>query len=274
MKSVFAVIFTLLFFIIPGCYDPWELGPKVNEWKNKESQHFIYYYLEGNEVSTEDKSIGINSLDDAIKRQETRYGQLSSILGVTLQDKIHFYKYASPDHMAATIGVTGTEVEGVVFPNSSRNEIHSLSSYHPHEVVHALANQINLPPALLVEGLAVYYGNRTASHVVPVELVRNGKLIPISSIIYGASFYGADKFGEEAVEWREKTYIEAGSFTKFLIDKYGSERFLRFYATTHQSSIMDNNIYHQVQVIYNRSINSLEDEWMEYLKSFLAPNEK
>jgi hypothetical protein len=140
--------------------------------------------------------------------------------------------------------------------------------------VHILANEINYPPSLLVEGLAVHYGNRTSSHEVPVELLRSGQLIPISSIIYGVQFYGSDKNEAEAAEWRKRTYQEAGSFTKFLIDKYGSERFLRLYATTHQSPLMENSIHRQAQIIYSRSFYSLQNEWMEFLRSFIAPYEK
>ena len=186
----------------------------------------------------------------------------------------NFYKYASPGHLSSTIGVSATEVEGVVFPNTSHLEIHSLNAYHPHEVVHVLANQLNLPPALLVEGLAVYYGNRTSSHEVPVELMRNGDLIPIISIIYGASFYGGEKSGDAGIKWREHTYQEAGSFIKYLINKYGSEKFLRLYTTTHQSPLMENNIFRQVEVVYGLSFHALEDEWMEFLKSFITPYEK
>ncbi|MGC9334525.1 MAG: hypothetical protein ACP5JJ_10280, partial [Anaerolineae bacterium] len=60
----------------------------------------------------------------------------------------------------------------------------------------------------------------------------------------------------------ETAYLEAASFTKFLIERYGLERFKELYGLATSDAVHDDAL---VRELYGRSYSQLEDEWLDYL---------
>ena len=98
--------------------------------------------------------------------------------------------------------------------------IDSVQAFHPHELVHAAAGRIGLPPAFFAEGLAValssggQWGGRDVDAVARGAVVGGARLEPL-----------VDHFGEGDPGLE---YCLAGSFVAFLLETEGIEPMVAF----------------------------------------------
>lgn len=113
-----------------------------------------------------------------------------------------------------------------------------------------LSTQSGIWPNLgLIEGVAVaadWGAKETNAHEVSATLIEIGKAPDLLEIISPENF------------WRQpagKAYQMMGSFTTWLIDEYGIEKFKKAY--THS----------EFQDIYGKSIKELYEEWFEFIKT-------
>jgi hypothetical protein len=171
------------------------------------TEHFDYYVEEGDTPPC----------DGAGQWLERYYSANAKFLGAALPpgEKIQYYfggseearLRCSPDAAACADGTT----------------IYSFNRpVHPHELVHANASLLGDAPALFAEGLAevLSCGNTTDTE----GLLDTSD--PIETLVETEAFNG----------WREANgfgvYNTSASFVRFLIDTFGSSRFLSFYART------------------------------------------
>ena len=147
------------------------------------------------------------------------------------------------------------------------NEQEQLDPYH--ETTHVLMRPSGHPPALFNEGFAVYMSERLGAHAL--EDLGGGL----------ATIYQRVREVKEKSEWIELeelityteigsmesrppiAYPEAASFVKFLIDKYGKDKFLKAYKTLRNSddnSVQQKNI-RTLKQIYGKPLKELEQEW-------------
>jgi len=135
-------------------------------------------------------------------------------------------------------------------------------SYFSHEGTHALAQDLlqpkeeGGPTGLLVEGLALW---ATSGHyrLDPLDawaavLAASDDYIPLSDLRTGP-FYQFQ---------HETSYLEAGSFVKFLIERYGWARFKELYGLETGKEEQDELL---VQRLYGQSYADLEAAWLAYL---------
>lgn len=210
--------------------------PKAN-WIKKESKYFTFYYEKGDEISQED-----------IKKCEEHYQKFTGFFGIKLDRKIKYYKYKDVDRKEK---LTGFEGYGKVIPY--RYEVHSVYSFHPHEVTHILSVPMGNPPALFAEGTAVLFGWESGWQDKPVDFwvkkyIKENKILPIKTIYKTINFR---EYPEEI------TYPESASFLNFLIKKYGVEKFKAIYKKAN-----DENMDFIFNEIYGKKLNELEKEWL------------
>ena len=132
------------------------------------------------------------------------------------------------------------------------------------------------PPALFNEGFAVYMseklgakaleslgGGSSSLYARVKKLKNNGQWINLEELmIY-------NEIGSEKTQ-PYISYAEAGAFVKFLIEKYGRDKFLQIYQTLKNS---DDKMVHKQNIkkltdIYGRSLEKLEKEWEDTFLSF------
>ncbi|MFC2015770.1 peptidase MA family metallohydrolase [Chloroflexota bacterium] len=136
-------------------------------------------------------------------------------------------------------------------------------SYFSHEGTHALAQDLlqpkedgGGPDGVLVEGLAVWasgghYREEPIDAWAAVVAASEG-YIPLSELRAGP-FY----------EFQHETaYLEAASFVKFLIDRYGLDKLKELYG---QATSDDEHDEELVRRLYGRDYAALEEEWLVYL---------
>ncbi len=172
--------------------------------------------------------------------------------------------------------------EGTERSSASKTTIHLFKSHGysfplVHELTHSLLGigkgfDHNAHGHLTQEGLAEYMQYEIGElndllYNIPVHkkmkyLIERNKNIPLYKLVdlkieQNIFFWNAVDEQENTLIWIG--YVQAGSFVTYLIDKYGFENF---------SSIYNHpELNKQVKFIYNKSIEELEKEWIEYVNS-------
>lgn len=143
--------------------------------------------------------------------------------------------------------------------NTCNNKIQaSLSNIFVHELTHTLmtTRDTALTNPLFSEGLAVTTDQRFQwgtfiiydYHISLYEALRSGEFIPPSDLRYGVY---ANKYDSST----GLRYTEAGSFSGYLIDRYGMDKFLAIYKDSRD-----------FEGIYNLSYDQLADGWLRSVK--------
>lgn len=123
----------------------------------------------------------------------------------------------------------------------------------PHELVHIMASDAwgTTKEWWLGEGVAVAAGRWLGVDVDAYTkcLSTAGRLLPLSAIVPGL------RNPDERTS--RIAYPEAGSFVRFLIERYGRDKMARMYSSGASA----------IQAIYGRSLVELEEEWRRHIAS-------
>ena len=65
-------------------------------WLEQESEHYVFHYLKN--------SFAAQDIAEIIKTQERCFDYICRVLSVSLDDKIHYYFYDSPDAVGVDYG--------------------------------------------------------------------------------------------------------------------------------------------------------------------------
>jgi hypothetical protein len=229
----------------------------------RETPHFIIHYAQTKEIE--------EVIDLVVADHEFRYAQVTATLGIEPSGKIRSYYFANRDQKGQWFGPRDVEMakpwqreiflEHRAFPHGSLR----------HEIAHAVASEFGDPwfgvaakrvlglPVLispgLIEGLAVaadWPGD--ADRLSPHESVRVlqalGKRPSINELL-SLQFF---KFSSSA------GYTTAGSFLRFLLEKYGAKSLRALY---HSGGDFEG--------AYGRPLSALEDEWREMITAIELP---
>jgi len=181
-----------------------------------ESLSFRYHYAAGDSVDA--------------NWQETYHAWATTKLGVHLPQKIEYYKYQTRQNMGDHTGNYSTNG----FAEPSRFEIHTLWPTDNHEVVHIYTSLVGRPSDFFNEGIAVAFQTDPAAgnfesvfngqqvHQACQQYLQLGTLVvPLDRVVQTTDF--------RAVSDQVLSYREAGSFVRFAIDSYGTDRVLEFF---------------------------------------------
>ena len=211
----------------------------------KETAHFKIYYEQGSDVEKEIEWIA--------QDHEFRYAQLIHYLQIQPTKKVQSYIYTSPAQKKRLMGARGTSVED---PLGYGFHINYEDFPHPvmkHELAHALTADWH--PILKVslsigmhEGIAVaadWEEGKLTAHQWS-QAMQQLEIAPKMSQIMGIGFW---------TQASSQSYTLAGSFVRFLIEKYGIEKAKRVFPTGN------------FKKVYGKSIAELEGEWKEFLET-------
>jgi tetratricopeptide (TPR) repeat protein len=212
------------------------------------SEHFIFY-LPPEKLSPQQVRVMKAEAEFAFRVVSTRLQEI-----LPLGEKISVYLYPNEETKRRLIGTANTEIT-----KPWLREIHlSLASFHDtfrHELVHALAANFGLPvidasdKMGLNEGLAMaidwQWGNHSL-HEYAAALLREHDLERVENLFSTTGFM---------TQQSAFAYVVAGSFCRFLIDRFGIERFKRVFPTG------------SFVTVYGEPIDVLISEWKEFLRS-------
>jgi len=214
-----------------------------------ETDHFNFYYSPG---TPEAKNIDLIASD-----HEWRYSQLKDFLRIKSNEKIRSYIYPDTETRKRLMGAGDTTMA-----NPIKKEIHLVYDTFPypilkHELAHVLASEFGMdllyisPRVGLIEGLAVaadWSGKAYTQHEWSKSLIESGKSPQIQDIV-GIGFWYAPP---------EISYALMGSFSRYLIDAYGIEKFKGLYKTGDFS-------------VYSKDLEELDSDWKGYLEGISIP---
>jgi hypothetical protein len=227
-----------------------------------ETEHFVIYHPEAGEIARRMAEIG--------RDHEFRYAQVVRAFGVEPAGKVTSFYFASAEEKQRWMGAGATYIA-----KPWRREIYVQHDEFPHdvlrhEIAHVVAGAfgdplfhvsvawIGWPPARfnvgLIEGAAVAADWPTRSgRMTPDQAARAmldlGMLPPVGKLL-------APGF----LEFSSATsYTTAGSFCRFLLDRYGPERFRDLYRAGGPPRAFP--------ALYGKPLVELEREWHERLRA-------
>ncbi|HEX28929.1 TPA: hypothetical protein ENG04_02470 [Candidatus Poribacteria bacterium] len=250
IDRIWLAFFTLAYLIL------FLLGPQLGVRSSRsfirkelggvyETEHFRIYYPKGTKAEREIELIA--------RDHEFRYYQLSRYLKVKSRRKMGSYIYPSPDVKKRLMGARYTSIEDPI-----GYEMHLNYSDFPHPVLkHEMAHLLsaNFHPIFkmsirigLHEGLAVaaaWDGKRLTPHQWAKAMEILGVLPPMKRLMGAVGFW---------TESASRAYMAAGSFVRFLIDRYGIDRFKIAFPTGN------------FKKAYGKKMDELAREWLGFLK--------
>ncbi|MGB6362412.1 MAG: hypothetical protein WBG64_07055 [Thermoanaerobaculia bacterium] len=186
----------------------------------------------------------------------------TSYLGVSLPQRLHYYKYLDNAHARALSGQPGS------WADIENYTIHSVEQRQGHETIHVYSFVIGWPSDYFTEGIAValdlnpftggevgFFGGPV--HVLCRDWLERGELFPIRDIV------GSDNF--RSGRWTY-TYPQAGSFVQFLIEDYGLHRLKSLFQAVDEYD-STGSIMSTFESIYGLSLEEAERRWHEFLRS-------
>ncbi len=218
-----------------------ELGGKV------ETAHFV--------ISYPDTLLKGPRLEQVIQLHEFYYYQLVGVLRVRPARKIHTYLYATQDQKGRLIGASGTNIAKPWLWQLHINSSDVDGSLR-HELVHVLAAEFGFPllrigvNSGLIEGLAMAVEREEYEEPVHrlAAMVFAADVAPDVRSLFTLTGFMRASAGV--------SYILAGSFCQYLIDRYGMRRFKLLYGTG------------EFSIIYGKSLPLLLQEWRRSLDRF------
>jgi hypothetical protein len=229
-------------------------GPSQSQFPlAAESASFRYYHASSDRV-------------DAVW-QESYHAWATARLGVQLPQKIAYYKYQNRQEMGDRTGNYNTNG----FAEPDRFEIHTLWPIDNHEVVHIYTALIGRPSDFFNEGIAVAFQTNPAEgdfdsrfngsqvHEACAAYLRGGQLVlPLARIVVTTDF--------RAITDQLRSYYEAGSFMRFVIDTYGLDRTREFFRTSSRGDSLD-TIRDRFAAAMGVSLETAEAAWLDLVRT-------
>ena len=211
------------------------------------TRHFRIYY--------DRRSVDEIRMSWIAAEHEFRLQQIARFLKVRLPETIDSYLYPTAELKRSLIGAGRTNITKP-WQRSMHLNAESVEQILKHELVHLLAADFGIPVAGLsvspglMEGLAMAveweWGNRTP-HEYAAGMFKFGLVSDVSTVEPILTFGG---FVQRP---STMSYVLSGSFIRYLIDRYGIEKFKRAYA------------WGNLNKVYGRTQERLIREWSQFL---------
>jgi len=218
-----------------------------------ETGSFRYHYATGDSVDA--------------NWQEAYHVWAIETLGVRVPQKIEYYKYRTRQDMGDHTGNYNTNG----FAEPARFEIHTLFSTDNHEVVHIYTSLLGRPSDFFNEGIAVamqtnppagnfdaFFNGQQVDEACRQYLQLGTLVVPLDRAIQTDSF--------RAITDQVLSYREAGSFVRFLIDRYGMSQVREFFRISSRDDA-NATIKQRFGAAFGVPFETAESAWTTMLKT-------
>jgi hypothetical protein len=231
-----------------------------NQLQIKSTSHFDFYFYKG--------SYAEQSIEEISNIREQGYIKISKYLELETNQRIIVVFFNDFETKAIETGHTG---KGAAFDTTIIEVYNEQVQANPyHETVHILSSFYGTPPAIFSEGLAEYMeivlsGNDFDSLNEDLKgkitkLRKSSDWIPIKKLMTFTDIPGPSQ--------AHVSYPEAAAYVKFLIEKYGKQKFFEVFTNLTNSdkeSVHTENIK-KLETIYGKAIDIIIEEFLrEYL---------
>ncbi|MDD3922958.1 MAG: hypothetical protein PHY39_05430 [Endomicrobiaceae bacterium] len=230
----------------------------------EETPHYFFYFQKGSLAEKDIKSI--------IDTKEAHYEKILNWMSLSNNHKINYYLYPSLKEKKDLMGddSPGNAIwEELEIENGKSDtekfEIHVVYNEKckfigEHEDAHLLSLPWGLSIYLFCEGLAQFMEDNFMDenlHAVAKKLLQENKLYPIKWLCSNRNWKDVKPL---------MIYPQVGSFSKFIIEEYGKDKFEELYKGTSRHFDTSKNLS-EIERIYCKEINQLEREWIDFLMS-------
>lgn len=253
---LFNLFFGILFFVLSPSFGYSTDFNRISKELNGriESENFIIYHP---------AEIDSSQMKQILLLHEESFYSLRKFLQVKPRQKIQSFIFKDSEQKKRLFGAGNADVAKPWLYHSYT----SLDTYEnsiKHELAHIFSAEFGATPfrvasffnPALIEGIATasspFYDNNYI-HFLSAAAFENNIKFNIPSLFSSLSFL---------TQTSSLAYIVSGSFSLFLIEKYGIVKFKELY-----SQLNFNNIY-------NKNIEALIEEYSEYLKNFSVSQSK
>ena len=227
-------------------------------WEVLETQHYIFHYTKN--------SVAEKDLNHIAETQERAYLKIIKILKIeNKQQKIKYYIYQSEDQKKRLMGDDG--FAQAIWHDNSVHIVYTenIKPLGEHEDTHLLTLPWGVAIGFFQEGLAEYtggcvWGKSKQAAEIFVQKSLSMKKIPDFKFFFSHSFWMNS--ADENIEYY---YPLAGTFTRFLIHKFGLEKYKEFYKKIHRKNTREENIK-----IFEEAFGCLDNIVKSYLKMIIA----
>ncbi len=225
--------------------------------------HYVFHCEEGSLAETE-----INKIADI---QEGCYKFISSCLHAGARDRIHYHLFDTPEEVGRQYAIIHEEDEiepcnGFALPeNMSKDGTnHVFAVYNEtvkcigfHEDAHIISYSICRPSSRFIsEGLAMFFDRYwwdIDNYTWTKLYIEEGKNPSVADLIENSNFREYDC---------ELTYPIAGAFTGYLIERFGTEKYVEFYKRCGGKTAQ------AIEQAFGISVDLLNNDFIGYMKMF------
>lgn len=241
---------------------PWyKLDYSNYPFSKRDSTYYTFHFYKD--------SLAEDNIKEIIRQKEKHYLKVLSFLRLHNNRKINYYIYPSIKNKRILMGddSPGNAIwQKLENNNPEKFEIHVVYNEKckfigEHEDTHLLSLPWGLSIYLFCEGLAQYMENNFMGkdlHVTTKELLEKDKLYPIKWLCANRNWENVDPV---------IIYPQVGSFSKFIITKYGKNKFKELYQNTSRNFDTSKNIS-EIERIYCKKVRQLESEWLDFILSY------
>lgn len=266
----FLLVISATSFVNCGLYDPWQIRLSAESWEVLDGDEIRLHYHE-DDFLLSDAAVAEAYLASGHAWHSYLNGRFGPKIGA-----IDVYQFRDEDHWREVLGSFQDRggAASPFNPLSGRAQIFLLE-YETlgHEMIHVMTAEVGQPaPALLHEGLAVAYGgspdySQGGNWSIPDGT--NGHLdgSPVHDCASG--WAGGDYMPSTVGSyWQKLTvnetafYCLVGSFTKYLIDSYGLEKYMEVFKSAGRSALLGTSVDQAMNDILGKSLADLERDWL------------
>src|SRR5258708_4320848 len=129
-----------------------------------QTEHFSFY-------TRSKQAVEAQKTEQSVAKVEERLGQHPS-------GRAEYYRYSSAEEIQFA---PGQYAAGLTVATSGPGQIHSMKAFHPHEIVHLVAEKLGNPGTFFHEGLAVALGDEArwggkSVNAIAKDVVKAGQL--------------------------------------------------------------------------------------------------
>lgn len=231
------------------------LMPALPPFEQKETEHFVFYYFP--------RTLAEKDMDRIVLERETALNRISRMIGVDYEGKIFVFFYPDAESKLKVVQHQGA---GLAYGSTLVEIYNEKTKVDPnHEICHVVTNLLGDPPALFDEGFATYnqkdhiWGGQHID-IWAKDYKKKNTLWKIEDI------FAFTDIGSGATK-PMIAYPQAASMVKYIIDKYGIEKFTEIFRTLKRSNdpeqIETNK--REFKRILGIDILTFENQWLNQL---------
>jgi len=226
-----------------------------SQWKKHESKHYVFFYLP--------ESLAEKEITEIVKTQEAGFKRILDFLKVKApKQKIKYYLYPNRKIKKELMG--DDWYAQAIYHNFTVHLLYTkkIKPLEAHEDTHLLSLPWGLAIGFFQEGLAEYLTGHNwhgQPHEILVKKSLKKNILPDFKIMFSHKNW-ADLDDKNVLAY----YCYAGSMVKFMLEKFGRNKFKKFYQNLNReySQIKNIRIFKDV---YKMTPVEMQRRWMSQI---------